>query len=105
MKTFQIATCLVSVAFAAEVDVREDSWKTCSVDSDCLPDFFCLKTMWRDPEGQMSSNQGCVFQNQCQGTGTWKDPTDDNVYQFWCNEEQKAAGEAEDPLAWATSIP
>ena len=81
MKVLEFATFLVSVAAAegVEADVRQDSWKTCMEDSDCLEEHSCVKLMWKDDEGQFSSEQGCKYDSHCSGTATWDEGGGDLV--------------------------
>ena len=106
MKVLEFATCLVAVAVASmePIEPRQDSWKTCNEDSDCLKDHSCLRFMWKDDYGDFGSEIGCFSDDQCAETATWNSKELATI-QFFCNDEQIAKGTAMEPLTFAESIP
>jgi len=108
MKVLEFATYVTAVAnntnnTYVETEVRQDTWKTCETDTDCLYEHSCVRSMWKSNEGDFSSNRGCQPVEKCAGTGTWR--VEDYVLQYFCNEEQIAKGNDMDPLTWAKEVP
>jgi len=67
-------------------------WKSCTADSDCEADHFCLDHMWAY-NGQTESGTGCWTSAVCSGNASF-DMFDGRKLQFFCSEEQTTAAAA-----------
>lgn len=63
----------------------EDSWPTCSSDSDCSTGTYCLHTMSSDGSTTIAG-MGCFEESACAGNAAWNY---NGVTRFYCSEKQR----------------